>query len=174
MSDSCHINLPVQAGRTGFVFICPGRFEQRSGRPCAGQTGTHLEAAVQHLAAMQPSHFPHRSRYDYLITNVWDRVEFKGLTLRSVPTKDEVANPANLLRLHKELAGLENLVACGALAHHAVRRCIATYGFSGRVAYVKHTSRQALGCPTRAQYPQTIMDWAAEVVRQLAAAPQHS
>jgi hypothetical protein len=162
----CHIHWPKNAGQVGFVFICPGRFEEREGRPCAGQTGRVLDDGLSHLVQMRDDLFTSQNRYDYLITNAWPQVEYKESTNRSVPKCSEVTSKQNIQRLFSEINGLSHVVACGELAHLAVRICVEFLNFSGNVAYVKHTSRQSLGCPTKGQYESTVKDWAKSVFQQ--------
>ncbi|OOE92016.1 hypothetical protein BZG76_09240 [Salinivibrio sp. AR647] len=162
----CHIHRPKDSGQVGFVFICPGRFEEREGRPCAGQTGRVLDDGLCHLVQMRGDLFTSRNRYDYLITNAWPQVEYKKSTNRSVPNCIEVTSKQNIQRLFSEINGLSHVVACGELAHLAVRICVEFLNFSGNVAYVKHTSRQSMGCPTKEQYDSTVRDWAKSVIQQ--------
>ncbi len=156
----------MHAGQVGFVFICPGRFEEREGRPCAGQTGKGLDDGLSYLVRLRQDLFASRNRYDYLITNAWPQVEYKKKTNRSVPDCSDVTPRQNIERLFAEIKGLSHVVACGELAHIAVRISVEFLLFSGKVAYVKHTSRQSLGCPTKDQYEGTLNDWAQSVVKQ--------
>lgn len=163
----CHINRPNKQSPTGFVFICPGRHEEQESKPCARQTGQGLEDGLAHLHRLRPDWFKSSSRYDYLITNAWDQIEYKARTGRSVPTAVEVATRRNVERLYSEIRHLKRVVACGELAHLAVRLCVEFLGYGGSVAYVSHTSRQALGCPTAATYGDAIESWAQDVVGNL-------
>ena len=112
---------PSPGARTGFVFICPGRFEAQRGYPCAAGTGANLRRALAVLNERLPTRFPSAYRVSYVVTNSWPIVEFPALTGRSVPTVEEVLGSANLERLAQELAGLTAIVACGGQAHAAVR-----------------------------------------------------
>ncbi|MBU2571110.1 MAG: hypothetical protein KJ725_13995 [Gammaproteobacteria bacterium] len=163
---SCHLHSPNIPGQVGFVFICPGRFEEKEGRPCAGQTGKVLDDGLSHLVKIRHDLFTSRNRYDYLITNAWPQVEYRDKTNRTVPKCIEVTSKQNIQRLFSEINGLSHVVACGELAHIAVRICVDFLKFSGKVAYAKHTSRQSLGCPTKCQYESTVKDWANSVVQQ--------
>jgi len=164
---SCHISRPDYPSSAGFVFICPGRYEETNGRPCVGQTGAGLENGLRHLSARRPDLFPSTRRYDYLITNAWHHVEFVAKTGRSVPFPIEVATRQNTERLCTEIRPLTHVVACGTLAHLAVKLCADFLGYDGTIAYVAHTSRQALGCPSVEHYDQAMSDWASQVIEQL-------
>ena len=164
--QQCHINRPPKSVSTGFVFICPGRYEEKAGRPCAGQTGKGLDDALSHLTQLRHDLCPSLDRYDYLITNAWPHVEFVMKTGRSLPEANEIAVRKNIERLRGEIEGLSHIVACGGLAHLAVRMCTEFLGYTGQVAYVAHTSRQALGCPTADQYDEALHGWARRVVGQ--------
>jgi hypothetical protein len=163
----CYYNAPKKTSSTGFVFICPGSFEEKASRPCAKQTGVVAELGIGELSTSLPKVFPYRDRYDYLITNAWPNVEYPKKTNRSVPTKDEVLDAKNLERLHAEIKGLHTVVVCGKLAHEAVRACVKLYNFKGKVAYVKHTSRRAIGCPTNENLPAVMRTWADDVIKQI-------
>src|SRR5688572_12744209 len=117
--DLCHIALPDHPSETGFVFICPGRFEETAGYPCAGQTGRMLEAALPLLSQALPSTFPTGRRESYLITNAWPKAEYPAKTGRSVPTEAEIMSGENIERLFQEVGALRFVVACGDLAHVA-------------------------------------------------------
>ncbi len=163
---SCHLELPKFPSGVGFVFICPGRYEEKQGRPCAGQTGVMLEAALPLLFAKRPQIFPSPERDHYLITNAWPTVEYKGKTMRSVPLKSYIMLEQNIERLYHELKGLQYIVACGKLAHLVLDLCRQNFPLQAAVAQVSHTSRQALGCPTKADLPNRLDQWAESVVQQ--------
>jgi hypothetical protein len=157
---------PAPGARTGFVFICPGRFEAARGYPCAAGTGANLARALVVLHELRPDWFPSPDRAWYVITNSWDRVEYPALTGRSVPAEAEVLQADNLRRLASEIAGLECIVACGAQAHAAVRVLAA-----GRpTAYARHLSQRSVnmigGAPDT---PGRIRLWCRSVLDQLAA-----
>jgi hypothetical protein len=169
--NPCHLHQPEIYASTGFIFICPGRYEEKECRPCSGQTGQGLKDGLAHLHRLRPDWFPSADRYDYLITNAWDRVEYKAKTGRSMPTSVEVAVRRNVERLYSEIARLDRVIACGEQAHLAVHLCTEFLGYSGVVAYAPHTSRQALGCPNAAAYEGAIQRWAEGIIGQLEAAP---
>jgi hypothetical protein len=154
--------------RTGFVFICPGRFEAARGYPCAAGTGANLERALPRLHEFTPELFPSPSRAGYVITNSWDRVEYQALTGRSVPTEAEVLAPANLERLQAEIAPLRVVVACGSHAHAAVRALLGQGALAARVAYARHLSQRSVntirGAPDTAA---RLRLWCAGVLEQL-------
>jgi hypothetical protein len=166
----CYIRRPLLPSTTGFVFICPGRLEENAGYPCAGQTGQGLNAGLAQLTRLRGDLFPSRDRFDYLITNAWIHPEYRTRPgqprPRSLPELMEVVTRQNIERLHSEILELNHVVACGELAHLAVRLCVEFLNYSGNVAYVEHTSRQALGCPTNDRYDEVIKAWAKRVIAQ--------
>lgn len=162
----CHIALPVGKCEVGFVFICPGQYEEKYGIPCSGQTGRMLEAAIPLLFEKLPTIFSSATRKDYLITNAWAQVEYRKKTSRSRPRKSEVLSHENLEGLYHEVKSLQYIVACGILAHNAVERCRTDFQLKAVVARAPHTSRQALGCPTNADLPGRLDRWAVSVVGQ--------
>ena len=135
---------PCPGARTGFVFICPGRFEAQRGYPCAAGTGANLARALTVLHALEPALFTSPDRLMYVITNSWGKVEYPALTGRSVPGVDEVLRPPNLERLAQELVGLEVVVACGAQAHAALHALHEHGAGHLRVAEARHLSQRSV------------------------------
>ncbi|MGQ9725064.1 MAG: hypothetical protein ACUVVU_06895 [Tepidimonas sp.] len=159
---------PCPGARTGFVFICPGRFEAQRGYPCAAGTGANLGRVLVELHRRDPVRFASMHRVDYVVTNAWPQVEYPALTGRSVPTLAEVLQPNNLRRLAAELAGLQWVVACGALAHEAVRALRDGGRLVAQAAYGCHLSQRALNTMRGAtDTAGRVALWAAAVVQQL-------
>ncbi len=158
---------PCPGAATGFVFICPGRFEAQRGYPCAAGTGANLARALIELHRRDPVRFPSPHRADYVVTNAWPRVEYPALTGRSVPTVEEVLAPDNLARLAGELAGLRWVVACGAQAHAAVRALRNAGRLAADIACERHLSQRSInsiraGTDTASR----IAHWCAAVLEQ--------
>lgn len=164
----CHIALPPVPSEVGFVFICPGWYEEKYGMPCAGQTGVMLDAALPLLFARMPTIFQSVERHRYLITNAWPQVEYKARTGRSVPRKSEISSRENVEGLYHEVKSVRYLVACGGLAHIAIGLCQQIFHLEATVAKVSHTSRQALGCPTNAELHARLDQWARSVTEKFA------
>ena len=143
MPGSPH-HQPCTGATTGFVFICPGRFEASRGYPCAAGTGANLGRVLVELHVRRPDLFRSPTRSSYVITNSWDKVEYPALTGRSVPTEAEVLAPESLARLQSEVDHLGVIVACGAQAHAAVRMLAASGTLGARVAYGRHLSQRAV------------------------------
>ena len=158
---------PCPGARTGFVFICPGRHEANRGYPCAAGTGANLNRVLEVLHQRRPDLFPSTSRWQYVVTNSWDRVEYPALTGRSVPTEGEVLMPANLERLAREIAALERVVACGAQAQAAVRALKAGGRFQGDVAFARHLSQRSVNMiPGGTDTPSRIARWCEDLLAQ--------
>ena len=163
---------PCAGALTGFVFICPGRFEASRGFPCAAGTGANLARALLRLHARLPGHFRAPNRSAYVITNSWDRVEYPALTGRSVPSEPEVLTDDNLARLGAELSGLSTIVACGAQAHAAVRALIGHGVIAADVAFARHLSQRSVNMiPGGSDTPARIERWCDGVLDQLSPAP---
>ena len=164
---------PCPGATTGFVFICPGRFEAQRGYPCAAGTGANLARVLVELHRRDPRRFASPHRAAYVVTNAWPRVEYPALTGRSVPTLEEVLAPDNLTRLAGELAGLRWVVACGAQAHAAVRALQAQGRLgSAALACERHLSQRSVnGIRGAVDSAGRLALWCASVLRQLDAAP---
>jgi hypothetical protein len=161
---------PCAGARTGFVFICPGRFEASRGYPCAAGTGANLARALVQLHELAPTIFASPSRAEYVITNSWSEVEYPALTGRSVPTEAEVLAASNLERLRAEIGQLECVVACGAQAHAAVRALRAQGALRARAAYARHLSQRSVNTIAgAADTASRIRRWCDGVVDQLRA-----
>jgi hypothetical protein len=159
---------PCPDARTGFVFICPGRFEASRGYPCAAGTGANLARVLVTLNERLPALFPSSARDRYVITNSWEKVEYPALTQRSVPTLEEVLAAANLERLAAEIAPLQTVVACGAHAHAAVRALADRGAIRARLAFGRHLSQRAINMiPGASDTPGRIGVWCDGVIAQL-------
>jgi hypothetical protein len=159
---------PSPGARTGFVFICPGRFEAQRGYPCAAGTGANLARALAVLHDRSPALFRSADRAAYVITNSWVEVEYPALTGRSVPSFDEVLRPENLHRLSAELAGLEVVVACGTQAHAAVQALRLSGATQAAVAEARHLSQRSVNMIVGASdTPGRIVRWCEGVLAQL-------
>ena len=157
-----------RGAQTGFVFICPGRFEQARGYPCAAGTGANLARALVELARRAPDRFPSADRHGYVITNAWAQVEYMALNQRSVPSEAEVLTPDNLARLADEIAALTTIVACGAQAHAAVRALVAQGAVGASVAYARHLSQRSVNMIVGgATTDERIARWVDQVLAQI-------
>lgn len=158
---------PCPGASTGFVFICPGRFEAQRGYPCAAGTGANLARVLAELHRRDPARFPSPHRMHYVVTNAWPQIEYPALTGRSVPTVAEVLQPHNLARLAAELASLRWVVACGVQAHVAVQALREGGQLAAQAAYARHLSQRALNTLRGAtDTAGRVALWAAAVVQQ--------
>ena len=168
MRGSPH-HQPCPGATTGFVFICPGRFEAARGYPCAAGTGANLARVLIDLHACRPDLFSSPSRTKYVITNSWANVEFEALTGRSVPTEAEVLQADNLERLRCEIEALDTVVACGAQARAAMMALSASGAVRARVAVGRHLSQRAVNMiPGGTDTPSRIRLWCTALLAQLA------
>jgi hypothetical protein len=168
MSSAAVHCQPSPGALAGFVFICPGRFEQARGYPCAAGTGANLARALVALNRRAPALFPSADRRDYVVTNAWSQVEYMALSDRSVPSEAEVLEEANLQRLAGEIDGLRTIVACGAQAHAALRRLVSQGSIVARVAYARHLSQRSVNMiPGGSTTDERIERWVEQVLAQL-------
>jgi len=87
--NACHLNIGNKKNKVAFVFSCPGQSEEKAQKPAAGQTGKNLDALLVYLNKKNSTIFRDTDRYEYRITNAWDKVEFKSRTGRTEATKKE-------------------------------------------------------------------------------------
>ncbi|MGN1095936.1 MAG: hypothetical protein ACI4QR_06065 [Eubacteriales bacterium] len=108
-----------------FMFACPGRKEQEAGRVVAGATGKNLNMLLSVLSHSENEKirelFPSEDRYDYLITNSSDKIHYPALDDRSLPTKEEYSDDANLNRLYHEFENTHYVIAFGQQAKDAAK-----------------------------------------------------
>jgi hypothetical protein len=161
----CHIQKSQNA-IVAFVFICPGKHEKAANHPCAGVTGKNLDKAIQELSIIKNNIFSSNNRVDYVITNAWDKVEYKSLTQRSVPTHFEVSQDNNLKRLASELQGVSYVIACGEHAKLAVYLCSIHYSLKVKIAYANHLSQRAINSLGSTNMVR-INNWAMQVANQI-------
>ena len=167
MPASAH-HQPCAGAKTGFVFICPGRFEAARGYPCAAGTGANLARVLTELHARRPDLFTSPSRDKYVITNAWKEIEYPALTGRSVPTEAEVLQAGSLERLRAEIEALETVVACGAQAQAALRALSASGAVRARVAFGRHLSQRAVNMIAGgSDTPSRIRLWCDALLEQL-------
>src|SRR5690554_37339 len=62
-------NNPKNDNKVGFIFSCPGFYEEERGRVCAGKTGKNLNCILEILGKNLKNLFPSSDRYEYFITN---------------------------------------------------------------------------------------------------------
>ena len=97
-----------------FVFSVPGANESRDGLPVAGQTGSNLSNALRELNLLRSDFFGSTNRYDYRITNAFDRPIARALgDDKSEASVSEVRSPSNVRRVVEELSGCRLVVLCG-------------------------------------------------------------
>jgi uracil-DNA glycosylase len=108
-SHYCHGILDV-----AFVFSVPGANESRNGCPVAGQTGSNLSNALRELNFLRSDFFGSTNRYDYRITNAFDRPIARALgDEKSEARISEVRSPSNVRRVVEELSDCRLVVLCG-------------------------------------------------------------
>ncbi|MDK2821302.1 MAG: uracil-DNA glycosylase [Clostridia bacterium] len=103
-----------------YVFSCPGRHEEKAGRPAAAVTGKNLDILIDILRS-QGVKVP--LRVDATVTNAWDKVEYMAATNRSEATEKEILDLKNLERLYKEIFHIKRyIISFGDKAYLAVSK----------------------------------------------------
>ncbi len=129
---------------TAFVFSVPGRYEKGDSRPVAGATGRNLESALAVLHGRRPDLFESSDRYDYRITNAYDKPIWpKQNHGRSEATADEIDGPSNTGRVVRELKDCDLVVWCGKKAQY-VKSLVANRLTCNACIEVPHLSPRAL------------------------------
>ena len=106
--------------KIAFVFSCPGKEEDKCNKVCSGQTGINLSDLISVLAEKKPTVFASRNKYDYLITNASDAIQYMDKDKRTEPLKSEILLAENLYRLEHELKDCSLIICMGAKATLAV------------------------------------------------------
>jgi len=139
MKQSPHYNHG-KSKKIALVFSCPGQEEDKLGRPTAGQTGENLEVFLAALLGTATV-----NRYDYRITNAFDKVFYESKDGRTEATTEEVMSQQNLKRLYEEVADTEELIiAFGNKAKMALDAVQRNFLLKAKVVQTKHLGLQAL------------------------------
>ena len=138
--NTCHFNMGKKKNKVAFVFSCPGQNEEKAQKPVAGQTGKNLDALLVYLNKKNSTIFRDTDRYEYRITNAWDKVEFESRTGRSEATQKEIKEEENLLRIENELKGMNTLILFGDRAQYIE----SLLNFTGKIIESRHLSLQSI------------------------------
>ncbi|MFA9192609.1 uracil-DNA glycosylase family protein [Flavobacterium sp. FZUC8N2.13] len=105
-----HFNKGIKTD-IALVFSCPGKKEEEQGKPVSGQTGKNLDYFLTKL--FEKLEYDFTNRYDFRITNSVKSVYHKNLTPhKTEPTRSEIKDKNNLIRLHNELYDIERFIFC--------------------------------------------------------------
>jgi uracil-DNA glycosylase len=127
---------------TAFVLSVPGARERHEVKPAAGATGNNLDAALTLLNLVDPKRFPSAGRYDYRITNAFDKPRAKALGHKSSEaTAREVRTPKNVARVIKDLSGCSLVLLCGKKAQLLSQQIVES---GKRVVKVPHPGNRGL------------------------------
>ncbi len=88
--------------RVLLVGACPGREEERDGRPFAGQSGQNLEIMLRRLQVLHPQVFPSPRLDAYSLVNAHSLPRYperEGYDGSTQPRKQDVLAPENRARL---------------------------------------------------------------------------
>ena len=93
------------------MFSVPGADELRQSRPVAGDTGENMDIALKLLHERLPDFFKSIIRYDYRITNAFDKPIAVGLGDKmSEATKEEIESIKNVKRVLKDIQGCTHVI----------------------------------------------------------------
>jgi len=126
--------------KTVILLSAPGKFEEKAGRPAAGETGKTLQSIIKKLHAKDPQSFPSSRLDDYTIANADETIHYKAKTGRTEATKKEINDPANIERIQGILKNQKTVIALGKNAQNVVQAS----KFDGKVLTAPHPSKQAL------------------------------
>lgn len=139
MNQSAHYNHG-KTKKIAFVFSCPGQEEDKLGRPTAGQTGENLDVFLKTLFDKSSV-----DRYDYRITNAFDKVFYESKDGRTEATQEEVLAESNIKRLHQELFDIEDvIIAFGNKAKLALEAVLKNHDLKAKIIETKHLGLQAI------------------------------
>jgi len=114
--------------------------EEDLSKPVACQTGINLNILLKLLHGMNKSIFKYINRYDYRITNTWDKVEYQAKTGRTEATLKNIKESQNLERLERELKDKKILILFGENA----KKIKILLNFNGIIIESRHLSFQSL------------------------------
>lgn len=133
---------PGTKNEIAVVFSCPGKEEQRAGKPAAGKTGTNLVLLLGLLNERSDLEF---TREAITITNAWDQIEYKNETGRSEAKLSEIYASDNLQRLTNELNHINRLIICsGEKAYNAVGKIKDLLNKKVTIVKIRHLGYQSL------------------------------
>jgi len=127
-----------------FILSCPGKEEEKAGKPAAGQTGINLDVILNSLNTK--FNYDMFDRRNITITNSTTRVEYIDKTNRTEATKKEVLDQKNLERLSKEINGVSRyIICCGVNAELAIEELNKKQFITeARILKISHLGNQAL------------------------------
>jgi len=140
MKNSTHLNIGFDKNTVAFLFSCPGQEEEKNNKPVSGKTGNNLDILLKYLIIQGKNYFPYKNRYNYRITNAWNKVEYKNKTNRTEATITEIMQEKNLTRIQSELKNMKILILFGKKA----QKIINFINFNGIAIKSKHLSMQGI------------------------------
>lgn len=139
MHQSSHYNHG-KSKKIAFVFSCPGQEEDKLGKPTAGQTGDNLDVFLKELFNKNSI-----NRYDFRITNAFDKVFYESKDGRTEATTQEIISLENLERLYDEISDIENvIIAFGKKAKMALDEVSRKFNLKAKIVETKHLGLQSL------------------------------
>lgn len=139
MKQTSHYNQG-NSRKIALVFSCPGQEEDKLGRPTAGQTGENLDTFLESLLNKTTV-----NRYDYRITNAFDKVFYESKDGRTEATTEEILADSNLKRLYEEVKDIEDvIIGFGKKAKMALDAVAKKYLLKVKIVETKHLGLQAL------------------------------
>lgn len=139
MNQSSHYNQG-KTKKLALVFSCPGQEEDKLGKPTAGQTGDNLDVFLKELFNKNSV-----NRYDYRITNAFDKVFYESKDGRTEATTQEIISIENLERLYSEISDIEDIIiAFGKKAKMALDDVSRQFNLKAKIVETKHLGLQSL------------------------------
>lgn len=128
-----------------FVFSCPGKEEEKTGRVVSGTTGRNLDILLETMCetSKDNSIFRSANRYHYRITNASNIIHYKEKDNRTEPTCSEICSRENIDRLTRELSGYKIIITFGDKANCAISLC-GEQLTDAKIVSVQHLGMQSL------------------------------
>jgi hypothetical protein len=140
LTDSTHLNVGKEDNNIVLLFSCPGQMEEDLKKPVACQTGINLNMLLKILHEEKNDVFKYTNRYDYRITNTWNKVEYQAKTGRTEAPLKKIKESRNLERLEQELEYKKTLILFGKNAK-SIKNLL---NFNGIIIESRHLSFQSI------------------------------
>lgn len=132
--------------KIALVFSCPGKKEEEAKKPVAGCTGKYLDLFLKKFLEISDDLDKNFNRYNYRITNSYDKVLYKSKDGRTEPNIKEICEERNIKRLFDEIKDTDIVIAFGRKAQRALDEIMKKYQDNVNIKVIKtrHLSLQFL------------------------------
>lgn len=132
--------------KVALILSCPGKEEEKNGRPVSGITGKNLREVLKKLQSNNKIFSVYDDLYDYRITNSVSTIEYNAKTGRSEAKPKEIKSSDNIIRLQNETNDIEEIIICfGNAAKTAINHVdFTTYKPNVKFVFTRHLSPLSL------------------------------